>query len=127
MKKLNLSIIALTLFCSPTYANTDPLKGCTAKKRNIEIQLKHAMLRGNKHEIQGLENALHQNINNCDDADLKAQRTQKVLEKQRKVEKLKVELQQQLAQGDQSKILKKQNKLSKAQDELKQARNELER
>lgn len=127
MKKLNLSVIVLTLFCSPTYANTDPLKGCATKKRNIEIKLKHAMLRGNKHEIQGLENAFHQNINSCDDAALKAQRTQKVSEKQRKVEKLKAELQQQLDQGDQSKILKKQNKLSKVQDELKQARNELER
>lgn len=84
LKKYFLFLITFLGITTFTYAHN--LSDCTAKKRNIKIQLKHAMLRGNKNEINGLEQALTNNTKNCNEKNLQTEREQK---KQKKLEKIK--------------------------------------
>ncbi|MEG1695931.1 MAG: DUF1090 domain-containing protein [Acinetobacter sp.] len=126
MKFSKLLIITASLLSIST-VNAEVLKGCAAKKQDIETQLKYAQSRGNTHEIKGLEKALKENIAKCNDSSLKYEREQKVLEKQRKVSKLELELQKEKEKGDARKIMKKQTKLQNAQQELKEAKSQLSR
>lgn len=126
MKFSKLLIITVSLLSIST-VNAEVLKGCAAKKQDIEIQLKYAQSRGNTYEIKGLEKALKENIAQCNDSSLKYEREQKVLEKQRKVSKLELELQKEKEKGDARKIMKKQTKLQNAQQELKEAKSQLSR
>ena len=119
-------IITASLLSIST-VNAEVLKGCAAKKQDIETQLKYAQSHGNTHEIKGLEKALKENIAKCNDSSLKYEREQKVLEKQRKVSKLELELQKEKEKGDTRKIMKKQTKLQNAQQELKEAKSQLSR
>lgn len=126
------SLIFITLLCTTTFTYAQDLQGCAAKKRNIERQLKHAMLRGNKNEIKGLERALKYNTENCNEKDLQAENEQKkqkkldkIIENQRKIDKLKIELEQEIRFGNHNEVLKKQKKLDKAQKELKEAKDQL--
>ena len=127
------SLIFITLLCTTTFTYAQDLQSCAAKKRNIENQLKHAMLRGNKNEIKGLERALKYNTENCNEKSLQAEIEQKkqkkldeVIESQRKVDKLKIELKQEIRFGNHNKISKKQKKLDKAQRKLKEAKAQLD-
>ena len=126
MKFSKLLIITASLLSIST-VNAEVLKGCAAKKQDIETQLKYAQSRGNTHEIKGLGKALKENIAQCNDSSLKYEREQKVLEKQRKVSKLELELQKEKEKGDARKIMKKQTKLQNAQQELKEAKSQLSR
>lgn len=126
MKFSKLLIITASLLSIST-VNAEVLKGCAAKKQDIETQLKYAQSRGNTHGIKGLEKALKENIAKCNDSSLKYEREQKVLEKQRKVSKLELELQKEKQKGDTRKIMKKQTKLQNAQQELKEAKSQLSR
>ena len=126
MKFSKLLIITASLLSIST-VNAEVLKGCAAKKQDIETQLKYAQSRGNTYDNKGLEKALKENIAQCNDSSLKYEREQKVLEKQRKVSKLELELQKEKEKGDTRKIMKKQTKLQNAQQELKEAKSQLSR
>ncbi|MBH9975388.1 MULTISPECIES: DUF1090 domain-containing protein [Bartonella] len=120
-------IIPVALF-SFSYAYGEPaLKGCAAKKHSIETQLQHARQYNNKHQIKGLEKALEDNIENCDDKKLAAERKQKITERMNKVSEREAELNEAKARGDAKKISRKAEKLEKAKQELKAAQEELDR
>lgn len=68
------SLIFITLLCTTTFTYTQDLQSCAAKKHNIENQLKHAMILGNKNEIKGLERALKYNTENCNENILQAKK-----------------------------------------------------
>ena len=92
MKFSKLLIITASLLSIST-VNAEVLKRCAAKKQDIETQLKYAQSHGNTHEIKGLEKALKENISKCNDQSLKNERKLKVLEKEKKVSKIEMELQ----------------------------------
>ncbi|WP_202743777.1 DUF1090 domain-containing protein [Acinetobacter calcoaceticus] len=126
--KLVQSLILTTAFLysiGSTHAET--LTGCAAKKHDIETQLKYAQTRDATHEIKGLSKALRHNMAECDDADLELKKEQKVLEKQKKVEKIELELQKANDAVNLVKINKKQIKLEHAQQELNEEKANLNR
>lgn len=114
-----------TFLLSITTVNAEVLKGCAAKKNDIEIQLKQAQERGKTHEIRGLEKALKENISKCNDQNLMKERKWKVLEKEKKVSKIEMELQKEKEKGNIDKIAKKQKKLENAKAELIEAKKKL--
>lgn len=126
MKLVKSLFVVTTFLFSITAVNAEVLKGCAAKKQQIENQLQYAHSRGNVHEISGLQKALDENMSKCDDLNLKQKREQKVLEKQRKVEKIELEIQQANETQNINKIRKKQAKLKDAQQDLNEAKTELD-
>ena len=126
MKLVKSFFVFTTLFVSITTVHAEVLKGCAAKKQAIETQLKHAQSRRNSHEISGLQKALIENTAYCNDFKLKQDREQKVLEKQAKVAKAELELQQAKESGKTSKVIKKQEKLKEAQQALNAAKTQLD-
>lgn len=123
--KLNKLILIVTTCLIPlTTVNAESLKGCAAKKQNIENQLKYAKEAGNSSQIRGLEKALKENIEHCSDTNLNNKRNQKVQAKEQKIEKIKQELQEAKSEGNVNKIAKKQKKLEKAQNALHDAKRE---
>jgi hypothetical protein len=118
-------LVTTMLLFSFSAVHAETSKGCAAKQQNIETQLKYAKARGNAHEVRGLQKALNENIEHCQDANLQAQREQKILEKQRKVSQIEAELEKQKALGNPIKIEKQRYKLKKAQLELDQAELQL--
>lgn len=125
IQTIKISVFFITSLCVTTFTYAQDLQGCAAKKRNIEIQTQYAMIRMDKKEMDDLERALRGNVENCNDASLRLNREQKVLEKQQKLERVKRELQHEKIHGNPNKILKKQNKLDKAEKELKIAKDKL--
>lgn len=124
--KLNKLILVLTTCLIPlTAVQAETIKGCAAKKQNIETQLKYAKDAGNIAQVRGLEKALKENTEHCNDNSLNNKRNKKIQEKEQKVEKAKRELQEAKSKGDTNKITKKQDKLNKAQAELNQAKKNL--
>lgn len=123
MKLVKSLVFFSTFLLSITTVNAEVLKGCAAKKNDIEVQLKYAQARGNVHEIKGLEKALKENISKCNDQSLKNERKLKVLEKEKKVSKIEMELQKE--KGNIDKIAKKQKKLQNAKEELNEAKKQL--
>jgi hypothetical protein len=100
-------------------------KGCAAKKASLERQISYAKKHGNTYRIAGLETALSEVNANCTDAGLRANREDKIKEKQAKVAERQADLKEAQAAGDSKKIAKKQKKVQEAQVELKEAQNEL--
>lgn len=118
--------IFTTLFFSISTVHAEALKGCAAKKLAIETQLKHAQARDNSYEASGLQKALIENTAYCNDFKLQQDREQKVLEKQTKVTKAELELQQAKESGKTNKVIKKQEKLKEAQHALNEAKIQLD-
>ena len=62
--KLNKLILVLTTCLIPlTAVQAETIKGCAAKKQNIETQLKYAKDAGNIAQVRGLEKALKEQYN----------------------------------------------------------------
>ena len=126
--KLNTTFIILSACLIPfTTVNAENLKGCAAKKQNIETQIKYAKDAGNTNRVQGLEKALEETKRHCSETTLKNQRQQKINEKEAKVQKRQQELNEAKAKNDAKKVAKKQKKLAEAQAELKEAKLNLNR
>lgn len=115
----------LFLFVVPS-AKAQMLQGCAAKQQNIKNKIEHAQARDNTNEILGLQKALTETTEHCHDSNLKVQREQKYLEKQRKVAKIEAELLKATESGNQTKIIKKRKKLENAQQELEVAKRRLD-
>ncbi|CNK46976.1 DUF1090 domain-containing protein [Yersinia alsatica] len=94
---------------------------CDTKAKEIQQQIDYAKQHGNTRRAAGLETALKEVKNNCTVESLKAERQEKIKEKQRKVTERKQELKEAQQKGDTDKIAKQQKKLTQAQAELKQA------
>lgn len=103
--------------------HADSLKGCSAKKNEIENQLKYAKSHGNIYRVKGLEKALKENTLKCNDQTLRNEREVKVLEKERKVYEIEMVIKKE--NGNSEKVKKNQKKLKKAKEELIEAKKEL--
>lgn len=126
--KLRYSLLIFSSLLIPfTAVNADNLKGCAAKKQNIENQIQYAKQAGNTHRVQGLERALQKTNTYCNDESLNKDRLEKVSEKERKVQKRQQELNEAKSKNDSKKIEKKQKKLAEAKAELNEAKLELKR
>lgn len=99
-----------------------PLSGCAGKRQAITAQLEQAKSHGNSAQQTGLEKALKAVENNCNDADLRAEREAQVVDAQAEVEERESDFRQALAEGDKDDISKRQHKLREARTELQHAR-----
>ncbi|MDG9926576.1 MULTISPECIES: DUF1090 domain-containing protein [unclassified Pseudomonas] len=101
--------------------------GCAAKRERLEAQLEEAKSQGNRDRQAGLEKALGQVVDHCDDASLHKTREEKVLEAEHEVRTREAELEKALKKGDPAKIDKRKTKLAEAREELRQAQEALQR
>jgi hypothetical protein len=126
--KLIFLVLTAIAFIPNIYAaNHDEYQGvtCFSKKHIMEKQIDEAKKAGNLYQAQGFEKALH-NINTyCNDDDLKAKYTEKVIEKTKKVAEKEQALAKAQAKRDSQKIAKQKLKLSEAQKELREAKTKL--
>ncbi|MBB1200978.1 DUF1090 domain-containing protein [Enterobacteriaceae bacterium 89] len=115
-------VIGSSLFFNVSQADTQHrLKGCAAKKQNIERQLSYAKAHNNEYRVRGLEKALSETEYHCSDASLERSRAEKVSDKQRKVSKREAELREAKETGNAEKIAKKMKKVDEAKTELAEA------
>ncbi|NOH29675.1 DUF1090 domain-containing protein [Vibrio mediterranei] len=125
MRKMTLTLLALTLAVSGSVSAQEALTGCAAKEQRIKTKLEYAKKYNNTHEIQSLELAIENVQNYCTDEKLYEERMQKVESKKKKVAERAQDLEQAKAKGDQKKIKKKERKLADAEEELQEAISEL--
>ena len=124
-----ISTIALVTYLSivPTFAQESNLKGCAAKRQELNQQIQQAHAAGNSKEEAGLRKALKENQSHCTDASLMKERQDKVAKAQREVTEREADLKKAEAKGDEKKIDKRKDKLADAQKELADAQAELNR
>ncbi|WP_298186497.1 DUF1090 domain-containing protein [uncultured Pseudomonas sp.] len=123
-----LLVSALLLTSALAYAATSatqPLSGCAGKRQAISEQLDIAKRHGNSNQQAGLEKALKAVDDNCNDADLRAEREAKVVNAIEDVDEREKDLREALADGDQDDINKRQDKLQASRAKLQQARDAL--
>ena len=101
--------------------------GCAGKRNDIENQLEQARKHNNWGQISGLEKALQENKEHCDDGTLLQDRKQKVLDARHEVAQRERDLKKAEKKGDAEKIDKRKAKLAESKAELKQALEELEK
>ncbi|MBM7062327.1 DUF1090 domain-containing protein [Pseudomonas sp. UL073] len=101
--------------------------GCAAKRAELQTQIEAARAQGNAGRLSGLQTALSQVEQHCDDATLQKSREEKVLEAQHEVAQREADLRKAMNQGDQTKIDKRKTKLAEAREELRAAQEELKR
>lgn len=127
MFKRNLLIITFSSF-SPVFVATaisQPSIGCEAKRQEIQQQIDYASAHNNNKRLWGLQKALSELNENCNDEELRAEREAKVREKSQKVEERQRELNEAKIEGRADKISKRQQKLIEAEKELREAKVEL--
>ncbi|WP_348750484.1 DUF1090 domain-containing protein [Pseudomonas rhodesiae] len=122
-----LSIVA-SLMTTPLLAADDaePLTGCAAKRQAISTQIEQAKAHGNSEQQAGLEKALSEVIAHCNDATLKKERENKVLDAKHEVSRRQADLDKAMKKGDPDKINKRKDKLAESRKELQNAVEELD-
>ncbi|WP_312405517.1 DUF1090 domain-containing protein [Pseudomonas rhodesiae] len=124
---LALSIVA-SLMTTPLLAADDaePLTGCAAKRQVISTQIEQAKAHGNSEQQAGLEKALSEVTAHCNDATLKKERENKVLDAKHEVSRRQADLDKAMKKGDPDKINKRKDKLAESRKELQNAVEELD-
>ena len=124
---LALSIVA-SLMTTPLLAADDaePLTGCAAKRQAISTQIEQAKAHGNSEQQAGLEKALSEVTAHCNDATLKKERENKVLDAKHEVSRRQADLDKAMKKGDADKINKRKDKLAESRKELQDAVEELD-
>ncbi len=112
-----LFIVPALLLGSSAFAASQP-ETCATKQQEIKQQLEYAHQHNNKEQIAGLQKALGESQAHCTEAGLKADKQQKIAEKQEKVNERTRELKKAQAAGNKEKIAKQQKKLDEALHEL---------
>ena len=122
-----LSIVA-SLMTTPLLAADDaePLTGCAAKRQAISTQIEQAKAHGNSEQQAGLEKALSEVTAHCNDATLKKERENKVLDAKHEVSRRQADLDKAMKKGDPDKINKRKDKLAESRRELQNAVEELD-
>ncbi|MDD0845202.1 DUF1090 domain-containing protein [Pseudomonas sp. Gutcm_11s] len=114
-----------TLTALPTTAAETT--GCAAKREHLQQQIEEAKAQGNRDRQSGLEEALSQVVEHCDDASLHKSREEKVLEAEHEVRTREAELKKALSKDDPEKVEKRRAKLAEAREELREAQEALQR
>ncbi|WP_236217692.1 DUF1090 domain-containing protein [Pseudomonas rhodesiae] len=122
-----LSIVA-SLMTTPLLAADDaePLTGCAAKRQAISTQIEQAKAHSNSEQQAGLEKALSEVTAHCNDATLKKERENKVLDAKHEVSRRQADLDKAMKKGDPDKINKRKDKLAESRKELQNAVEELD-
>ncbi|WP_040267035.1 DUF1090 domain-containing protein [Pseudomonas rhodesiae] len=122
-----LSLVA-SLMTTPLLAADDaePLTGCAAKRQAISTQIEQAKAHGNSEQQAGLEKALSEVTAHCNDATLKKERENKVLDAKHEVSRRQADLDKAMKKGDPDKINKRKDKLAESRKELQNAVEELD-
>jgi Skp family chaperone for outer membrane proteins len=122
-----LSIVA-SLMTTPLLAADDaePLTGCAAKRQAISTQIEQAKAHANSEQQAGLEKALSEVTAHCNDATLKKERENKVLDAKHEVSRRQADLDKAMKKGDPDKINKRKDKLAESRKELQNAVEELD-
>ncbi|AGZ33276.1 DUF1090 domain-containing protein [Pseudomonas sp. SWI6] len=130
MKRVHTLVLLATLGLAATAVQAaqpdEGLTGCAAKRSAIENQLKIARDHGNDAQVAGLEEALR-GVENCNDASLRKEREQKVLDARHEVAQREKDLKKAEAKGDAEKINKRKDKLAESRKELQEAVDQLDR
>ncbi len=103
-----------------------PLTGCAAKRQAISTQIEHAKAHGDSAQQAGLEKALSEVTANCNDAALKKERENKVLDAKHDVSRRQADLDKAMKKGDADKINKRKDKLAESRKALQDAVEELD-
>lgn len=80
------------------------LTGCAAKRQSISNQIEQARAHANAGQQAGLEKALSEATEHCNDASLKKERENKVLDAKHEVSRRQADLDKAMKQGDAEKI-----------------------
>ena len=104
-----------------------PLTGCAAKRQAISTQIEQAKAHGDSAQQAGLEKALSEVTANCNDATLKKERENKVLDAKHDVSRRQADLDKAMKKGDADKINKCKDKLAQSRKELQEAVDELDK
>lgn len=107
--------------------DTQPLTGCAAKRQAISTQIEQAKAHGNSEQQAGLEKALAEVTANCNDAALKKERENKVLDAKHEVSRRQADLDKAMKKGDADKINKRKEKLAQSRKELQDAVEDLDK
>ncbi|WP_104904314.1 DUF1090 domain-containing protein [Pseudomonas sp. LH1G9] len=99
-----------------------PLTGCAAKRQAISTQIEQA----DSAQQAGLEKALSEVTANCNDAALKKERENKVLDAKHDVSRRQADLDKAMKKGDADKINKRKDKLAESRKALQDAVEELD-
>lgn len=130
MKTLSfLALITASGLLSPLALAADPgaLKGCAAKKFELQTQIDQAKAHNNTHQQAGLQTALDQVNAHCTDASLRQQREKKIAAAKHEVSEREADLATATKKGDHDKIGKRQAKLDESRKELQNAKAELDK
>lgn len=103
-----------------------PLTGCAAKRQAISTQIEQAKAHGDSAQQAGLEKALSEVTANCNDASLKKERENKVLDAKHDVSRRQADLDKAMKKGDADKINKRKDKLAESRKALQDAVEELD-
>ena len=124
-----LALLTVASFmATPSLAAEDsqPLTGCAAKRQAISTQIEQAKAHGNSEQQAGLEKALTEVTANCNDAALKKERENKVLDAKHEVSRRQADLDKAMKKGDADKINKRKDKLAQSRKDLQDAVEELD-
>ncbi|WP_159717869.1 DUF1090 family protein [Geminicoccus flavidas] len=127
MKLLLLATALLTLPALATTAQAQELRGCAARVADLEIKRDEARSAGEIERADGLQKAVVDAKETCDDARLRAEREERVAEKRREVEEDKEDLARAEREGDWGDIEDARRDLREAQWELEEAEADLDR
>ncbi|EBF0843319.1 DUF1090 domain-containing protein [Salmonella enterica] len=119
--KATLLIPAILLLSWQSHAS--PLAGCSAKKQEVENQISFALAHKNTYQITGLQKALREIEEHCNEPQLRKQRQLKIMEKEKKVAERQAELERARETGNAKKMVQKQKKLERAREELQDVQN----
>ena len=128
-----LSPLALFAVCSllaaPLLAAEEipELTGCAAKRQDLSTRIEQAKVDGNNDQQADLEKALSEVTTHCNDAALKKERENKVLDAKHEVSRRQTDLEKAMKKGDSEKINKLKDKLAKSRKELQDALDELDK
>ena len=119
MKRVHTLVLLATLGLAATAVQAaqpdEGLTGCAAKRSAIENQLKIARDHGNDAQVAGLEEALR-GVENCNDASLRKEREQKVLDARHEVAQREKDLKKAKLDPTNLELAKGHPKLGKAYD-----------
>ena len=109
---------------SRTHQNRHTIRA--AKRQAISTQIEQAKAHGNSEQQAGLEKALSEVTAHCNDATLKKERENKVLDAKHEVSRRQADLDKAMKKGDPDKINKRKDKLAESRKELQNAVEELD-
>ncbi|MEA1062471.1 DUF1090 domain-containing protein [Erwinia sp. HR93] len=111
--------LALTLISLTGVAAQAATSPCQDKAQSIQREIDYAKQHNNSHRISGLQTALKEVQDHCDNSTVLADHQKKLAHQREKIAERKDELAEAHRKGDTKKIAKREQKLAEAESELK--------